>query len=444
MGQDHDISSAPGDNNALRKLTRQNITKDNKTQGVMEKSQWDLKHIRFTSGRLTRLDDFVAQYRISHTALLKEYEDSERVFRRKTYRVEKEIWKEKQQKKRGRSKPFPFKTSKKKSSVSEGPIGKQISPPQPRSSLEGDHENIVDIKSKTTATPQNQLTTLWKRRDTEVVVSVVPTQTKVTSFIIHHSELCTLRPHQWLNGEIIEALFHIAASELEIGNSIYILNHYMAGVILFGEKPQLARQKLSKINLNNYQGIVSFVNIDNVHWKFLFINAVNHTVYLVDPSRSPTEKDDSIHAAQKLSEYIQMRNTQQRKTEWQNIQWKGGVMTHPVQQDGSSCGVIVVLMAREIMKAFPNVPILQFGTSRKEMANERKMMALQILKASVFDEAENCSMCSLKKPTGCVHRFINWIQCDSCERWYHEKCLGMAKEDLEQARANRWSCILCS
>lgn len=43
----------------------------------MEKSQWDLKHIRFTSGRLTRLDDFVARYQISHTALLKEYEDSE-------------------------------------------------------------------------------------------------------------------------------------------------------------------------------------------------------------------------------------------------------------------------------------------------------------------------------------------------------------------------------
>jgi hypothetical protein len=39
-------------------------------------------------------------------------------------------------------------------------------------------------------------------------------------------------------------------------------------------------------------------------------------------------------------------------------------------------------MARGIMKAFPAVPVLHFGTSRKEMANERKMMALQILKAS--------------------------------------------------------------
>ncbi|XP_057214329.1 uncharacterized protein LOC130569016 isoform X2 [Triplophysa rosa] len=79
----------------------ENRTEDNKTQGIMEKSQWDLKHIRFSSGRLTRLDDFVARYPLSHTALLKEYEDSKRVFKRKTYRVDQEKWKECQQKKRG-------------------------------------------------------------------------------------------------------------------------------------------------------------------------------------------------------------------------------------------------------------------------------------------------------------------------------------------------------
>ncbi|KAF4116716.1 hypothetical protein G5714_004205 [Onychostoma macrolepis] len=56
--------------------------KDNKTQGIMEKNQWDVKHIRFRSGRLTSLD-FVACYQICHIALLKEYEDSKRAFRRK-------------------------------------------------------------------------------------------------------------------------------------------------------------------------------------------------------------------------------------------------------------------------------------------------------------------------------------------------------------------------
>ncbi|KAI4796463.1 hypothetical protein KUCAC02_026965 [Chaenocephalus aceratus] len=61
--------------------------------------------------------------------------------------------------------------------------------------------------------------------------------------------------------------------------------------------------------------------------------------------------------------------------EWKHIQWKGGVLEHPTQQDGNSCGVIVVMMARAVMAAFPAVP-------KREMKEERKNMALRILRAS--------------------------------------------------------------
>ncbi len=44
----------------------------------MEKSQWDLKRVRFQRRRLTRLDDFVHIYQISHNALLREFSDSTR------------------------------------------------------------------------------------------------------------------------------------------------------------------------------------------------------------------------------------------------------------------------------------------------------------------------------------------------------------------------------
>ncbi|KAF3837943.1 hypothetical protein F7725_009711, partial [Dissostichus mawsoni] len=62
-------------NNAAKKPT-QNYTEDNKTQGIMEKSQWDLKKIRFQRRRLTRLDDFVHTYKVTLSALLREYGDS--------------------------------------------------------------------------------------------------------------------------------------------------------------------------------------------------------------------------------------------------------------------------------------------------------------------------------------------------------------------------------
>ncbi len=42
----------------------------------MEKSQWDLKRIRFQHKRLTRFDDFAHTYKRMHEALLTEYKDS--------------------------------------------------------------------------------------------------------------------------------------------------------------------------------------------------------------------------------------------------------------------------------------------------------------------------------------------------------------------------------
>lgn len=111
----------------------------------MEKSQWDLKKIRFQRRRLTRLDDFVQIYQHTHNALLKEFSDSTRkrkvsltkcllsvqvltctyfvnnhyyessLF--KTYRVNVERWRERKPSKKGIyvspiKKAFPFKTAK--------------------------------------------------------------------------------------------------------------------------------------------------------------------------------------------------------------------------------------------------------------------------------------------------------------------------------------------
>uniref|UniRef100_A0AAV2J836 Uncharacterized protein n=1 Tax=Knipowitschia caucasica TaxID=637954 RepID=A0AAV2J836_KNICA len=64
-------------------LQRQNITMANHTQGIMEKSQWDLKHLRFQSRTYSRLDDVVLQYQALHKSLLREYRDTARVFNMK-------------------------------------------------------------------------------------------------------------------------------------------------------------------------------------------------------------------------------------------------------------------------------------------------------------------------------------------------------------------------
>ncbi|XP_026041873.1 uncharacterized protein LOC113032941 [Astatotilapia calliptera] len=78
----------------IQQSKNQNFTQDNRTQGIMEKSQWDLKKIRIQRRRLTRLDDFVEIYQKMHDALLLEYADMKKS-RQKSFRVEMEKWKDK-------------------------------------------------------------------------------------------------------------------------------------------------------------------------------------------------------------------------------------------------------------------------------------------------------------------------------------------------------------
>ncbi len=44
------------------------------------------------------------------------------------------------------------------------------------------------------------------------------------------------------------------------------------------------------------------------------------------------------------SEYFQLRTIHHRKKDWADVKFSGAVMTDPVQQDGSSCGVIVIMV----------------------------------------------------------------------------------------------------
>ncbi|KAK1899355.1 120.7 kDa protein in NOF-FB transposable element [Dissostichus eleginoides] len=183
------------------------------------------------------------------------------------------------------------------------------------------------------------LTSMWKRKDSEVVVAVLPSHIRGNNLLIHHSELRTLRPHQWLTGEVIEGLFHLGKFQRE--------------------------SRLGKC-CEKSTGILQ-------------------------------DEEDLL---------------------WQGglgtVKWRGATMHHPVQRDGSSCGVIVTMMARAVMEAFPALPVMSFGTSKKEMACERRKFALSILNGSVFNMENNCAMCSASKPPGSGPPTTDWMYLQNC------------------------------
>ncbi|KAI9517793.1 hypothetical protein NQZ68_000962 [Dissostichus eleginoides] len=327
------------------------------TQGIMEKSQWDLKKICFQQKRLTRLDDFVHTYKFMHNALLREYQDSLKT----KNKVMKKILnpslstsnlKEAQEKHRGsfpQHTPSQLKSPHQSTSVITDAHEQKPSPEHVTSQCDTEGTDLSSVSVVEDAPPllfssENvnldssagrsmhqvktlsvelsetvKLTSMWKRKDSEVVVAVLRSHIRGNNLLIHHSELRTLRPHQWLTGE---------------------------------------RQI---------------------------------------PKRKQTRK--------------------MLRKEYDGKSSDGGL----------SCITSYVLW-----------------DIQKEMACERRKFALSILNGSVYNMENNCAMCSASKPPGSGPPTTDWIQCDTCERWFHEQCLGMNQDQLQEARASNWNCFLCN
>ncbi|XP_063075866.1 uncharacterized protein LOC134465901 [Engraulis encrasicolus] len=436
---------------------RQNYTADNHTQGIMEKSQWDLKKVRLEQRRFARFDDFVLMHQASLSALLMEYADAVRSSKQKQHRVDTEKWGKKEKRRRGvyvtpRQKAFSFKNTKPSESDPPSPHTPTDGPSTSQKHHKGNLPSEEEIEQhkdlpleeeeieqhKYLPSEEEELQSLWGRPETVAVVAVVPSQIRGRSFTIRHCDLNSVRPNQWLVGDVIQSLMHLKVSELQLEERVYVMDPYVAHIILHGSREAVWGQLLPRVNFDSYEAVMSFVNISNVHWKLLYLSALDRKVFVVDPARNPDEQEDSDAAAKKFREYFKTRLTLLHKSDWATIKWTGDTMTHPVQRDGSSCGVMVILMAEALLAAYPERPTITFPTTAACMVKERTRMALDILKGSVFDKDSTCAKCGGEKPQG-SDPTIYWIQCDLCNRWYHLQCLRDAPEDTKA----RWLCMLC-
>ncbi|KAI3376579.1 hypothetical protein L3Q82_016458, partial [Scortum barcoo] len=61
-----------------------------------------------------------------------------------------------------------------------------------------------------------------------------------------------------------------------------------------------SRDEMEKINFDNHQAILSFVNVDRAHWKLLYIFPAIRSVFLVDSASNSSEEADSGNAAKRV------------------------------------------------------------------------------------------------------------------------------------------------
>ncbi|XP_039643104.1 uncharacterized protein LOC120550572 [Perca fluviatilis] len=217
------------------------------------------------------------------------------------------------------------------------------------------------------------------------------------------------------------------------------MNHYVMGLILHGTREQMARQGLTNVTFDDYDGAIGFVNIRNMHWKFVYLHALSSHIFVVDPLQGTNEVEDSRKAGHRFGQYFKMRRNRLGKEDWVNIKWKPGKITHTFQEDVTSCGVFVMQMAKMTVMEFPKMPqSFQIDSSKESLKNQRRLMAEEILMASVSKD-EFCSFCGNKNlPAG----DDVWIQCGNCTRWFHTQCLGMTAAQIPN-KNTPWDCVLC-
>ncbi|XP_048017998.1 uncharacterized protein LOC125249699 [Megalobrama amblycephala] len=309
---------------------------------------------------------------------------------------------------------------------------------------------------------------LWKKEaHTELLVAVVRSPSQDLEFLLHHKEFNALRPHEWLFGETIECYFRALLNKKDA--NLYQLSHFTTGVVLNGTREQMEQQGLRKVNFEQYDGVITFANITQNHWRFVFLHAQTDTLFVLDSLSGTNEMQEAEKACQKFGEFFQMRRNLHGREHWVDKKWKPATIQHSFQEEGCSCAVFVMLMAKQVVEEFPKIPdIINITPSKEMMCHYRENVAKDILLASV-STGEYCSVCGQKEIppkeeqcSKCEHKeshhkddqcskcgyrqrdpvevLCNWIQCAICLRWYHVQCLNIKVPPEQQS----WMCNLCS
>ncbi|CAL8257020.1 unnamed protein product [Arctogadus glacialis] len=125
----------------------------------------------------------------------------------------------------------------------------------------------------------------------------------------------------------------------------------------------MSRHLMRKVNLDTFDAAVSFVNVNNNHWRFMYLHAPLKSIFVRDPAAAEQDLHLSTTAVQSYSRYFQMRQNLYGKQVWGSLKWKAATIPHPVQQDSTSCGVFVMQMAKEAIQSFPAIPSFNMKNS---------------------------------------------------------------------------------
>ena len=169
-------------------------------------------------------------------------------------------------------------------------------------------------------------------------------------------------------------------------------------------------------NLERYKGFLSYVNIDDNHWIFLYFNCNTNTLMYLDPFGIDEDSNSEI-IAENLFQYFTKRNELLNLNNTLN-KIVPKTVSHSLQQDGYNCGICSLLYMKKLVSKLesgkkPNFKKLDF--SEKKLAEKRMKIARKIERSGM----PKCMFC-----TRCGAESAQLIPCSNprCGRSHCIRC----------------------
>ncbi|KAK0134806.1 hypothetical protein N1851_029482 [Merluccius polli] len=268
-----------------------------------------------------------------------------------------------------------------------------------------------------TSTSEKYVTEAWDGKNVHVLLS------RIGPYKLFYWDICRTTPGQELESEVINAtlLRMVQKHNCQGGKKALCIDTYSMTQIWNGKTAILR-----KCNPSLYGVILGVVNEPN-HWILTVIFPSEQRSLVLDPLGND---------ASKIKRCLETTRAFMRARGCTVSRWKANTVPHSLQLDFTSCGIFAIKYAEKVLAeespTFPN--------SEEAVVDYRREIAVTLLNET-DDLSELCHCCGEGEEVrggGSQDRpdANDWIQCDTCGRWYHE---GGGRPD----RDNFYSCPAC-
>lgn len=241
----------------------------------------------------------------------------------------------------------------------------------------------------------------------------------------------------WLSNFVIDiALGVMRETFCEFKNKIKILSCDVSGHL--NNDPSKKISNLDTIVIPKESLLVMPLHVNGNHWVIMFADFENQKFYFFDPFETTEYHKCRHNFVTILSELKKNHVYGEVGNAWPEMNFQL-FFDYPKQTDNYNCGVHVLYYAECMMKN--KIENLKFNKNFSPMVYREVLKDLLLEKSDFLRDI--CLYCGRtdKQHKKIKNNNIDWVQCDTCNRWIILQCLSCVEQTLDYD--DNFECVLC-